>query len=1334
MKKFSKILAIVLTLSLLAGVLAVTSFADEAQSSLDASQYGDSIQNLTYIDYDNQGVSSSASFGNASEGGSFSSNGKATLVTYTGEDGSTNKYVKLEKGPNPPTSGAYANTFHGFTIGKSTHTLGNYDYLVFSMDFMSDEVDESGKLMYLEKAYIGTYGQTLGYKSVYFVSDGNDWYLAPSADSIEGGVKLHSNAGEWNNYTLVLNRAGKNGGVYVNGQLALALSGITASMFADRIVVNLKGATPADFSICIDNGASNAYGTADAENPYSSGDKFGLDDYFAMGNVNLPISSCEDIVYNPGYTFPVSSAVAAESTIVSGDVVTDYQTPVGALVNAGNGDTVKLNKTTIFASAVKADKFTVLCENGAELIVTEDMRQLYSVTEASSENETLYSIKKKAENSEIKEFIINGNGAGAVGSYSNYVTFSASATEANGNKYWGYTSRENLTNTTEYTNSGRYFYNSATGNSVSDLPTSSDYKYSVIDFDVAAFGEVYLPDDATDGVYRAVTDISALSDSEKATVKLSYFEKSNIAILTGAWDLCVFFVSNGNQWYLSGDNTYDESDVALASGVGEWNHVTFISDLVNKKAYAYLNGEYVTAATMSQNTVQRITFFRLGEVKKPLAHNTDFKTGVDNITTYSYTKSYKSGEAVFGLDDYMALGNAELPISFVEDIYYGPNFLPSGVEYDSSAYLTKGESEYGFYNIGAALSAAENGDTLTVNGKLDLYTIDESIESLYINAESVELYGKVAMQYTYDAEAQLLTKRLLYTIIWQDIDGSVLLEEMLALDIAPDAALLDITSNVKGDYKKAEAWQYVIGEDGEYTSLVDFVSAYAGDVVTIVPATANVTWFAPDGKTVEAFEYWFSGSVASRDLSALNKTIAPLNNGWYELEYFWNSPDADMTVSTDEVCDFIPTLAPVSAVDIYFNYTLGAQFYPNYYIPTEIDGVVIDKVYTSYSMSVQNNKSEYYTNVVGPITDIFALGDWVGRTNTIEDVKDQGILADIGGASYYKYSTDPSLAFAWYNISAMQVEFTVTYNGAEYQIHSAPALTAIGAKTGAKSYANAILGTYDSPKACSDNTRLLANWIQYMSYSYATQGTNIMLGAAEDLLKNHVAHNPGCTCIKDISTMIPTEAPEGYTYGNFAEVESLSGMMAGFLVDKNSGRFGLYIPTDVVDEVGVENFEAYVEFVGIAYNAEKGTYQTGKKIKANLEKYYVKDETTSEPDDVKAYVVSGCYLFIMELDATRIYNVDRDMNITLKVNGEIVCQGTYCFDVYLYNINESIGLYVYDEESGKYVVDNEKLTYNESKDTYSYSVKQRSYQAALALRAFGMAAYEYMVAGTELAK
>ena len=217
-----------------------------------------------------------------------------------------------------------------------------------------------------------------------------------------------------------------------------------------------------------------------------------------------------------------------------------------------------------------------------------------------------------------------------------------------------------------------------------------NYKYLVFDADVTADRYVYVDDETQT---EALTEsLDGLSEAELATARLSFPDQGGFGFRAGNTDATyvttTHFVNSGSDWYICSTSTLTESGATYAKvngGIGEWHHITVVLDLCSQtktddngdfKAYlaanVYLDGEFVyrkeiAAKELNTYVTNSETYFRIQKSTKK------FSFGIDNVAVNAYTKDYKSTDAVYGLDDFMA-ENREGTIAFCDDIVYNSKY------------------------------------------------------------------------------------------------------------------------------------------------------------------------------------------------------------------------------------------------------------------------------------------------------------------------------------------------------------------------------------------------------------------------------------------------------------------------------------------------------------------------------------------------------------------------------------------------------------------------------------------------------------------------------------
>ena len=1203
MKKQSKIIAILLTLCLTIGAIAV--FASAAVTAttpeLDATKL---VEGST-------GITSLFTY----SGANAVKNPDSSVSTTSLQTMGGNSYSRIEK----PSKGVAA-TKNSTLKTVTPLTADNTDYIVLSFDIGADKyayLDDETKTYMLSEDLDGLSESEKasaypayphGYDFAMFnsaagkavitricVDDKGVGYLTAVANktvtsSTEKTVPLSNIINHWDNVTVIVDFNNSKTYYYLNGELVItstySLSEI-ATVRVRREWLDDKSGTLHYKAIsgAVDNLCAYTFTKG-----YTSDGYNGIDDFFA-GKLSS-IVECEDMVYNTDYFYAGSNN---GYEIVSDGKAGYHHIPYTAKKVLKAGDVV-YTKGNI--NAILPEGFDYIVGDG--------------------ESDNAYVIYKEGEaHANISS---NDISTGAI------TTTTGTDKVFNGNVSYNYNgnsclrvySKDNLTASTSYSNNNKYYWNYAFSEKV--YPSTSNAIYNYISYDIAAIDYQYIPDGATDGVYRILKkDLSELSDAEKATVRLSYMDGISGAFLVNQWDAKVYIVSNGNKWYLSMDKTYGEEDLPLADEIGEWNRISAIVNFKNKNIDFYLGEQYLGTNTVTGTKVDRVSPILISGVN----HTADFNMVIDNIMSTAYTLDYASPAYVFGIDDYIALEDKTLPISFIEDIDFNAKFETNTIE--KSIELKHNGKIYKFYNLAQAISAATSGDELLYDGLKIYRPLAPTLATLKVSADTV-LIGEATKMHT--LTDGVISVNPFYFVNWCDSEGNVIATNESDITSAPNYNAVNLAlSDVKGNYLNNVAWNYSIGADGEQIAFAswDASAVEIGDNVYMYPVTGKVTWYKNDKTTVLAEELWYAGSTASRDFSELEE-ITVLDNGWYEVNYYWNSKTESFDISKGDEREYKPVKIPESALDIKFNYYLGSVFYPAYYIPAEIDGVNITKATYANGINTDN-----YVKDHGAVTSLDALKQYLGSDKCFYDMTDSYEVVEIGGESYYKFANGSLSVFAIYNMSGIQIEFTAVIDEIEYTLTSAPALTTLaGTKSGAVSYAARVFGSVNSAKKCSDDVALLYNWLQYINYSYAMQSKDGVFAAeVSNLLNAHKSLNPFCTCQHKIEDMVVGEAPAGLTYGNFSEVEGLNGISATYYITHSYGRVGIYVPKAYVDEVGADNIKLTVKFKGIG-ELESGNLVSGLTVTHEMEML----TSSGTPN-----VFNGTYLYLID-NTMKPYNLN----------------------------------------------------------------------------------------------
>ena len=786
-------------------------------------------------------------------------------------------------------------------------------------------------------------------------------------------------------------------------------------------------------------------------------------------------------------------------------------------------------------------------------------------------------------------------------------------------------------------------------------------------------------------------DIAALSDA-------AFYNGMAIEVYgvgPTAYPFPTYTVTDGVDWYISTSSTYKASgtNIKISSAIGDWTHITFAWDLAggtstSKTMHAYVNGAHLASKdiTIGDTTqFQRITFL----VAKANVLKDTANFAIDNITSNLYLESYSSGDA-YGLDDLMKNGG-QGNLARCEDVVYNENYvydLPG----ENQAIATIGETKY--YTNASASKAITNGGTLSVTKNFCFLGGDANAFTIKAyNGASVTLDKGLEYNITVDEAASTneytvynVSKASTYTV--NIYEGESLIgnaEFKLDSLIAPES--FDILPLTNGSYKHMSAWLFEDSE-GNKRPLSEFDGAFA-DVINVYANTATLTWLNTEGEKIDD-TVWFIGSVANHSFDALPE-LEVFNNGWYELAYFWNAKDADLTVTGDAT--YSPIVSLVEAfTGLMYNYEFGYTYKAVYYVPTPAEGLGVTVTKATYAANISlerfaDGKTYYDDFADARVADSNITELEVGETRTIN------------GKTYYKFGGKYLSAFSWYGVNAFEAYFTVDYGGETYELSTKVAISRFGTKSDTSKvscYADTILDRYDCG---SDEVALIINWIRYVDESYSAQGSYGTLAA----MTKYVTDHADCGCVRDLKETLINDVSD-YTY------ENLTGFGVTYSVDYLGARLTLYVPKEYYD-ANAETFRAYITLNGINDKAKKFetlTYDFEARRDSDTEKM-----VETNIDDTVYYV------FRIDSDHA-IYNSNAVYTVNIELDGEVQMSGTYSLAAYIYNTNAKLGLYTYDAENG-WVIDESKPTSGEEALDYNLL------RAAMAYSEFARAAYKYKV-------
>ena len=591
MKKASKLLALLLSVCVALSLAIV--FASAAETNqFDASTLTENAQNIQTV---TGGLNNSVSVtGQAFIGSTKPTQGGNTYhrfyklntvttggVTYDTSNVQDMVTLKAVSNKTPPV---YANVSRGHSISPQVKAA-DYTYTVVTIDFMSDAADENGKLLYVDGSWISPFVRNPDkYVNSYIVADENGkWFVSTNNSYSDNDIPISDKVGEWNNFTWVF--SGTSCYTFVNG-IYLSKTAMGSSTYKiDRVAYGLKDSTDiyTKFSVGFDQLTINAYGTT-AE-AYTTDGFIGLDD-FINGALyeKASLSSLPDVVFNSNYTFGDYTAKSTLSAVIGGEKNTyhDFGEMLFDVPNLSEGDELYAGYNVLKSISAKTN-LDIIVGKG------EDYRYTFASVPG-IENElitdgALTDLQTIGDSSVVGYGNLHREVVGGVHRIYGSTPYEGTAGNVNTHAYFSIPGKTNIKADVSY------------------YPQSTSYDYATIDLNVAANAYIYIADanddgviDANDGTVYSIADtLAELSECERATAKLSYYEGGRLDALSGGWVNPLYYVSDSEgNWYISNVKTYsaDGVNIPLADEIGAKNHITVIFDFVGKKIHTYVNGSF----------------------------------------------------------------------------------------------------------------------------------------------------------------------------------------------------------------------------------------------------------------------------------------------------------------------------------------------------------------------------------------------------------------------------------------------------------------------------------------------------------------------------------------------------------------------------------------------------------------------------------------------------------------------------------------------------------------------------------------------------------------------
>ncbi len=1247
MKKLSKILAVLLTLSALCGLLLISVSADSAN-------YAERTNDFSVL----SGSSTSSSDAWTTDSTGVRVNAANLINENAQVVAGTNKYLRL-----------YAATAAGTTAGVTAAPSGNGNYQ-YTMLSGADALQmknykyaafqfligaEGGK--YVDGAYIkpvSTVGVTSSNFGLIKIVREGDTYYAGFAESATGAVStkapLTTIDGDWNVITVVIQpnhnkssvAVGENANFktffYVNGTYVGGRSAGTAVNLGSLSALQV-GRTPSTSVSAGDNIILDGYnarfylnGLDKANNAYTTPDFDGVDDL--IKNSTSDATNYKDLFYSK-----YSTTQDYPTTLVDGKVHTQsaklfigdngYLDVSTAFAELTEGGTVKAY-SDVTITGVSLKSFKVEVYDGAKVSFGADIASTSTILPGERDGITRFVVSPRTEVDTALELVNNFDAAPtSSGHFSNgYRTWTNMAdgsqttavgalTNAGGNKYW---KMYPTTKPAAGSVNGYVGFN-IQGNSTSTNTTSDrdvyNYKYVATEYLFMAENLNYIEGMA----------IGIRTDYNQTSAGTSEF--SRIYIVKDA---------SGNV-YASTATSYgaNNPNVALSKVDGAWNIVTMVSSVTGADAAArtatvtthvYVNGEYLTTTVIENKVVGALTDLVVYGNKNSSA-TAGQNICIDGISQRyfgSATKDYVTDD-YYGLDDFFTDYNNEVEgtaPAYCEDVVYNLTTTVLPETSGNQDYKATINGVYNFLYIESAFAYAESNDKITLNYDFNLKTLAERIKKLTFDGVGVLTVSDAILEnYTY--YEGVLAKNVRYFVNWLLEEGAepFKTEELIYKITAPafpDAqALTDVATDILGDYNLASAWQYKIGE-GEYAPLSDFTICDDGDTVTLVPVFGTVIWYHADD-TLLATERWFVGSVITKQENDLYGGGLQ-HNGWYEVIYGWDSQDFIAKPGTTE---YRQVYSPVSAVDIKFNFALDGGLAPTYYINAPLDNVKVKSVLAS-------------TDFVG--------GQVLDYVNSYEKVK-------IDGKDYYMFNLG-GVSLADYDaVYSFQVIYEIEIDGINYTLESRVAETSIAYEDeNVTAYAKAIL-TSGAAAECSETTEFIAALIELIGSTYALDNDDTIDAVIDSYVAYHTSLNEGCTCFGGTVGAIPATSDSKVSDTAFTNI----GAKLYYTFTEEGPVLTVKVPKTVGER---RSLAISASLKGIATDATTKRNQDNRTINVKF-RYSGEDEES--------------FIYSANTAAIKTYNAANVQKVVIAKDGATVATATISLGEYVYKMNKALEFY-----------------------------------------------------------
>lgn len=1307
MKRFSKIIAIVLSLCVLCGIIITSTASAATNGFLNAEPLGSNIDNVYAYDFESGGAGTASTFQTHNQMFSKSSGytgiyAKREIKTYTDTvSGASNKYLTV----TPDTvnqTGTFNKQNPTPTFNFSAITISNFDYFVIDLDISTDSYyfDENGVSSLSIGIYPGVSAYTF-FARILRSTEGEFYLSVDSTLNTETDLPLSSIPGIWNHVTVVVKSNYNNGvyssssaytylnGDYVGSQTGLNLSGKKP----DRLGINFSGlnymtapSVYADYSVNIDNLAINTYGagyTKSAECEYSITDYFSGNDYLTE-SLNL----CEDIIYNADYSYPAAPAEQNPIILVTknGEEIT-YRS-VNAAYNAiSMMSPDSLRGASIYThSDIDADlllpngafEFKIVCLGTSSVTASEF--SLSSFVDA--EGNLNYILNQwdasrfgdGITNKIVYDFDTNGSiknigGMSGLGTYANLglATYIDPKT-GNINKYYRADVKDSVPSTTS--TSSRLTINlTSLAHAMRYSQVNKNSTLADLEGVMQSLGNyesdsnlIYNKHDYT------VIDFDLCSDAYLDNGKLAYFtdEISNISI--GIWSSTLntyvifgYVVSDNNgDFYLSANSTYDASDIPLADKAGVWNHISIVvvtneASPANSYAYTYLDGKHVktTAYDLSKAYLEWFALCFTGLSYADVAAGLDFSIGIDNFTVNYYDDYVKSSDITLSITDYFGNSSVDtsVPLYDIDDIVYNIKYnYHSIAEGQYSAKLTPlGSTEYKEYLfIEDALLDITNGATIETRKNILNYIPSSDITSLNIIA----------------------TNKAMFTL-----DSSVIGYNLSTTeDLAMGKVAYFLVAESQSDQVNA-IWQ--LNTNGTVTNLEiclaekNEVPTPSENILSILNGVlGNAVWewnlgvggaFVPIG-TSELTESLLSNLPMGASLiirvNVTDVKWVDLNNNVIAIEQYY--------VGSEIAPYSLENFVPVDVGNKWYKlqYTSWKNVTGDNIAQNELTAVAgAVNVFMPKSTPVASLKVKFNINITSDFNTVFYIPviDSDSNVSNLEVFEISGTrrsvtsvnAVTIGGEEYYAYTMSSCLVYGPASHTMGEFNYTVTHEGESYNLSVTESVRIY-------QYVERVISEY----GCGSREAKLALAL----LRYSNEACKVALSStypngypsANAVLDAHKNCLCGISSIEDVDIPEVDNVNIGDLENKYAISYDITSSVPGVI---------LYVPTSA----SVESVSA--SLVGIS----------GTNRYANINVAF--ERMTSGAADTKANVMidgelTECYVYHSSADAISIYNITEIMTFTVTYEDGTNDIGSYSLSAYINSIggnDSAVAMYEFAE-------------------------------------------------------